>query len=190
MKLSTIWRSAVFMLKMLWPYEYVKSVFTIDYEQLYKKGYKGIIFDIDNTLVHHGDNSTPEIDSLIKDIQKMGFKTLLLSNNNKERIERFIENIDSLYIDEAEKPNIEGFEKALEMLSLNRSEVVIVGDQIFTDILGANRCGIKNILVEFIRLEGVKKIGKKRQLERLILKLYSLNKTYQNRIGNIERRYR
>lgn len=171
------------------PYEYVKSVFSINYEKLYEKGYKGIIFDIDNTLVHHGDNSTPNVDRLIKDIQNIGFKTLLLSNNNKERIERFMENIDSLYIDEAEKPNTEGFEKALKMLNLDRKEVVFVGDQIFTDVLGANRCGIPNILVEFIRLKNVKKIGKKRHLEKIILKLYSLNKSYQNRIGNIEKRY-
>lgn len=173
------------MLKSLYPYEYVKSVFTIDYAKLYAKGYRGIIFDIDNTLVHHGDDSTPEVDTLIKDIQTIGFKVLLLSNNTRERIERFMENIDSLYIADADKPKTEGYENALKMLNLDRNEVVFIGDQIFTDILGANKCGIANILVDFIRQKGVSKIGKKRQLEKLILKLYSFRKTYQNRIGNI-----
>ena len=68
------------MLKKLFPYEYVESVFTIDYKKLYKKGYRGLIFDIDNTLVSHGADSTPEIDRLFKQIQNLGFKTFLLSD--------------------------------------------------------------------------------------------------------------
>ena len=71
------------MFKYFYPYEYVDSVFCINYNELYKKGYRGIIFDIDNTLVHHGDDSTKEIDELFKMIQKIGFKTCLLSNNNE-----------------------------------------------------------------------------------------------------------
>lgn len=175
------------MFKLFFPYEYVKSVFSIDYEKLYNKGFRGIIFDIDNTLVHHGDDSTPEVDRLIKDIQKMGFKTLLLSNNSKERIERFMKNIESPYIHEAEKPDTQGFEEALKILELEREKVALIGDQVFTDILGANKCGIPNILVHFIRANNETKIGKKRQLERVILKIYSIKKSYQNRIGKIEK---
>lgn len=78
------------MLKNYYPHEYVKSVFLIDYQKLYQKGFRGIIFDIDNTLVHHGDDSTPEIDALFYKIQSLGLKTLLLSNNDRERVERFI----------------------------------------------------------------------------------------------------
>ena len=77
------------MFKLFYPYEYVESVFSIDYNKLYDMGYRGLIFDIDNTLVHHGDDSTPEIDNLFKVIQNIGFKTLLLSNNNEERIKKF-----------------------------------------------------------------------------------------------------
>jgi len=103
------------MFKLFYPYEYVESVFSIDYNKLYNMGYRGLIFDIDNTLVHHGDDSTPEIDNLFKVIQNIGFKTLLLSNNNEERIKRFIKNIDSLYICDAEKPNTANYLKAVEM---------------------------------------------------------------------------
>lgn len=92
------------MLNKLYPYEYVDSVFSIDFNELYKKGYRGIIFDIDNTLVHHGEDSTKEIDELFREIQKIGFKTLLLSNNGEERINRFLKNIRSLYISNAQKP--------------------------------------------------------------------------------------
>ena len=58
------------MLKKFYPYEYVDSVFEIDYEGLYQNGFKGLIFDIDNTLVHHGDDSTEEIDKLFETIDK------------------------------------------------------------------------------------------------------------------------
>lgn len=173
------------MLKKLYPYEYVESVFTIDYKKLYDKGYKGIIFDIDNTLVHHGDDSTKQIDQLFKDIQNIGLKTLVLSNNNEERVTRFLKNIDSLYICDAEKPNTKSYFKALEMLKIKKEEAVYVGDQIFTDILGANKSQIPNILVKFIKAPGETKIGKKRQIEKIILKLYKKNKKYHHRLGNV-----
>lgn len=173
------------MLNEFYPYEYVDSVFVIDYNKLYDKGYKGIIFDIDNTLVHHGDDSTKEIDALFKVIQNIGFKTLLLSNNNEERILRFTKNIDTLYICDAEKPKTKNYYRAVKMLNLNKKEVIVIGDQVFTDILGANKSGIANILVKFIHLNNEKKIGKKRRVEQIILKIYSKNKSAQNRIGDI-----
>lgn len=173
------------MLKLFYPYEYVKSVFTIDYKKLYDNGYKGIIFDIDNTLVHHGDDSTPEIDELFRDIQDIGFKTLILSNNNEERVQRFLKNIDSLYICDAEKPKRKNYLKALDMMNLTKKETIYVGDQVFTDILGANISSIPSILVEYIKEENETDIGKRRKLENLILKQYLKNKKAQNRLENI-----
>lgn len=173
------------MFKMLYPYEYVKSVFDIDYDKLYALGYRGVIFDIDNTLVHHGEDSTPEVDELFRQIQRSGLKTLLLSNNSAERIERFLRNIDSLYIPDADKPRADNYYNAIGMLGLKRNEVVFVGDQLFTDIYGANKCGIANILVEFLRHKSETKIGKKRTVEKYILKFYKLNKSYQHRMGDI-----
>lgn len=173
------------MFRKFYPYEYVESVFSIDYNQLYKNGYRGLIFDIDNTLVHHGDDSTKEIDDLFKTIQNIGFKTLLLSNNNEERIQRFLKNIDSLYICDAEKPKVDNYLKAVEMLGIKKEQIIHIGDQVFTDILGANRSGIASILVKFIRTKDEIKIGKRRQLEKIILKFYKKNKKFQNRLGNI-----
>ena len=86
------------MLGLLFPGSYVEDVFSINYDNLYSKGYRGLIFDIDNTLVPHGADSTAQVDELFNKLHAMGFKTLLLSNNNKERIERFTQNIDTLYI--------------------------------------------------------------------------------------------
>lgn len=70
-------------------------------------------------------------------------------------------------------------------MNLEKSEVVYIGDQIFTDILGANNAGIANILVKFIGYKTEKKIGIKRHIEKIILKLYSYNKKYTHRLGDI-----
>ena len=110
------------MIKKYYPYEYAESVFMIDYQKLYQKGFRGIIFDIDNTLVHHGDDSTPEIDDLFRKIQRLGLKTLLLSNNDRGRVERFIKNIDTPYICDADKPNPQNYLKAVEMLNIKKEE--------------------------------------------------------------------
>lgn len=176
------------MLKKLYPYEYVRSVFTIDYEKLYKMGYRGLIFDIDNTLVLHGTDSTPEIDNLFKDIQAIGFKTLLLSNNEEKRINRFMKNIRSYYIHDAEKPKVWGYKKALEVMELDASQVLVVGDQAFTDILGANRAGLASILVQFLRWPGETSLGKRRRAEQVVLKTYHLRKKYCNRLGDVEKK--
>ena len=176
------------MFKVLYPYEYVDSVFFIDYNKLYNKGYRGIIFDIDNTLVHHGDDSTKEIDQLFITIQNIGFKTLLLSNNNEERVKRFLKNIDSLYICDAEKPKVDNYLKAVEMMNIDKEKALFIGDQIFTDILGAKKSGIANILVKFIRAKGETKIGKRRKIEKIILKFYKNNKSFQHRLGDIVRK--
>ena len=89
------------MLERWYPTAHVPSVFAIDYEKLAALGYKGILFDIDNTLVHHGDDSTPEVDALFRHIHSLGLKTLLLSDNSAVRIERFNRNIRTLFIGQA-----------------------------------------------------------------------------------------
>ncbi|MBE6923791.1 MAG: YqeG family HAD IIIA-type phosphatase [Ruminococcaceae bacterium] len=172
------------MLRVYYPYEYVDSVFAIDYERLWALGYRAVIFDIDNTLVHHGKDSTEAVDALFPHIHSLGLKTLLLSNNSEQRIQRFCKNIDTLYIHEADKPDTAGYLKALEMLGLEKHQAVVVGDQVFTDIKGANRCGIASILVKYLRYPDEKKIGIRRNMEKIILKLY-INSRFQHRIGDI-----
>ena len=173
------------MLKLFYPYEYVESVFALDYAKLREKGIKGIIFDIDNTLVHHGDDSTPEIDELFEKIHNIGIKTFLLTDNNKERTLRFLKNITSPYICDAGKPSPTAYLRALDILGLKKDEAVVIGDQIFKDILGANRSGIPSILVKFIRLESETNFGKRRKAENIILKFYDRSRRYKGRLGNI-----
>ena len=112
---------------------------------------------------------------------------MLLSNNDEERILRFIKNIDTPYVCDAEKPDEKGYLTALEKLGTDKREAVCVGDQVFTDIYGANKCGIDSILVKFIGYYTETKLGIRRRLERIILKFYSMNRSYRGRIGNIEK---
>ncbi|MCR4796035.1 MULTISPECIES: YqeG family HAD IIIA-type phosphatase [Ruminococcus] len=173
------------MLRRFYPCAYVRSVFSIDYAKLYNKGFRAVIFDIDNTLVHHGDNSTPEVDELFRKIHNTGLKTLLLTNNDEERVLRFIKNIDTQYICDADKPKPASYMKAIEMLGVSKEETVFIGDQMFIDIIGANRCGIPSILVHFIQLPEEKHIGKKRYIEKFILWFYRRNKKYRSQLGDI-----
>ena len=78
------------MLKKFYPGNYIDSVFSIDFQKLYQKGYRAILFDVDNTLVHHGDDSNQAVDELFRTVQQMGFQTLLLSDNNEQRLQRFL----------------------------------------------------------------------------------------------------
>lgn len=164
------------------PYEYVEDVQSIDYQALYTKGCRALIFDIDNTLVPHGADSTPEVDKLFVKIHEMGFKTLLLSNNSEERILRFKQNIDTLYIHDADKPEAKNFLKALEMLDVSKGEAIVIGDTTFTDIVGANNAGLASILVKYIGYYKKEKKGIRRNLEKVILWLYSMS-SKQHRLG-------
>ncbi len=175
------------MLQLFYPYEYAESVYAIDYEKLCKTGIKGIIFDIDTTLVHHGDAAIPEIEKLFVEIQGLGLKTILLTDNDEQRTLKFLKNISSPYICDANKPFPRAYKKALDVLGAKKSEAVVVGDQIFKDILGANLSGIPSILVKFIRLEGETNFGKRRQAESFILNFYVRSRRYKGRLGKIIR---
>ena len=177
------------MFRLLYPGARAESVFTIDYRKLVQRGYKAIIFDIDNTLTLHGKDSTPQVDELFTQIHEIGLKTLLLSNNNEARILRFMRNIDTLYIDEAEKPKRAGYQKALQMLQAESHEVLCIGDQIFTDVLGANRCGIDSVLINYLRKPG-EKLGKRRRAELVVLWFYERSKKHRQRLGNLEKEAR
>lgn len=173
------------MLHMFFPGERAQSVFSVDFQKLYDLGFRAVLFDIDNTLVHHGKDSTPEVDALFRQIHRIGLKTMLISNNGVERIERFLRNIDSPYIPNADKPAPGNYCRATELLGVCREETVFIGDQIFTDIFGANRCGIPSILVDFIRAPNETKIGIRRYVEKAVLLVCRICRRPGSRIGDI-----
>lgn len=151
-----------------------KTVFDIPYNNLYQNGFKGLIFDIDQTLVMHGAPATKQIIELFQNLKQLGFRLFLLSNNCKERIEEFNEHLAVPFIPLSEKPHPKNFIKALEIMELEPFETIMIGDQLFTDVLGASRANIPTILVDFLYNPEEGSIGKKRWIEKMILTLYPL----------------
>ena len=121
---------------------------SIDFKKLYEKGYRGIIFDIDNTLVPHGAPADKKAIEFFKYLKKIGFKTCLISNNSKERVLPFAKAVGAKAVWKANKPAGRNYLLACRQMKTDRTNTVFVGDQIFTDVLGANLAGIPSILVE------------------------------------------
>ena len=115
----------------LYPDEYLDSTYSIDFDQLYKEGYRGIIFDIDNTLVPHGAPADERAISLFTHLKELGFHCMLLSNNKEPRVKMFNDAVHVNYIYKAGKPKPAGYRKAMEVLGTDTSNTIFVGDQIF-----------------------------------------------------------
>ena len=158
--------------KRFYPDMRLNSVYEVDFNRLYKKGIRGLIFDIDNTLVPHGADADERIEKLFGELKKMGFKTFLLSNNKLERVKRFNANIRSLYIYKAGKPNAVNYIKAMRMMGTGKENTVFIGDQLFTDIWGAKKAGISTILLNPIDKKEEIQIVLKRYLEKIVLNAY------------------
>ena len=136
------------MFRKFFPDEYLDSTYLIDFEALYKNGYRGVIFDIDNTLVPHGEPADERAEALFKRLKNTGFQCCLLSNNQYERVSSFNRNIQVYFIENAHKPSRKNYRKAMELMGTTLENTVFVGDQLFTDVYGAKRTGIYNILVK------------------------------------------
>lgn len=160
------------MLQRFYPDLYISSTYRIDFEQYYKKGYRGIIFDIDNTLVPHGAPADERSIKLIRGLQEMGFQILFLSNNKEPRVKMFNDAVHARYIYKAGKPAKAGYLKAMEMLGTDLQTTLFVGDQLFTDVWGARNTGIFSILVQPIDKREEIQIVLKRYLERIVLAFY------------------
>ncbi len=177
-------RNIVF--EQFYPHEYARSVFGIDYDKLYKLGYRGLIFDVDNTLVHHGDLSTEEVDAFLLGLQSRSFGIVLLSDNETSRLESFTAKTHIPFIPDAGKPSPMGYEAVLAKLGLERSEAIVIGDQMFTDIRGANASGLASILVHYVMVPG-QRIGKRRHMKKALLALWRKNRRLYQRLGSVER---
>ena len=160
------------MLKIFYPDNEAGSAYEIPYEALYAKGYKGVIFDIDNTLVPHGAPADEHAIAFFQRLREMGFQTMLLSNNKEPRVKMFADEVKSPYIYKAGKPGKAGYEKAMEHLGTDALSTIFVGDQLFTDVWGAKRTGIITYLVKPIHPKEEIQIVLKRYLEKVVLFFY------------------
>lgn len=157
------------MLERFYPDEYLKSIDEVNFEKYYEQGIRGIISDIDNTLVPHGFPADNHIIKVFEKIRNLGLDTCLISNNDEPRVKPFAEAVRSKYIFDAHKPGKKNYMKAMELMGTNKDTTLFLGDQIFTDVWGANRTGIHSVMLERINPKEEIQIVLKRISEKFIL---------------------
>ncbi|MGM9928596.1 MAG: YqeG family HAD IIIA-type phosphatase [Bacillus sp. (in: firmicutes)] len=158
------------MLKLFIPNEHVKSVFDITPESLVKRGVKGIITDLDNTLVEWDrPDATPKLMEWLKEMKAHGILVTIVSNNNEQRVRSFSDPLQIPYIHRARKPLGQAFRASLKQMGIKKEDAVVIGDQLMTDVLGGNRSGLHTILVVPVAQSDGFWTKFNRQLERRIL---------------------
>ncbi len=145
----------------------------INVELLNKLGITALILDVDNTLsTHHGQNLTDGLTDWLVSMKENGIKLVILSNSKEKRVKPFAEKIGLSYIALGLKPLPFKFFKALKALGVKRGQAAVVGDQLFTDSLGAHLSGIRSIILDPILLEDLPSFKFKRKLERIFYSFY------------------
>jgi len=164
------------MFEQFFPDHYLDSTYLIPFDKLYKEGYRGILFDIDNTLVPHGAPADERVKALVAALKETGFRCCLISNNNYERVASFARELQVSFIENAHKPSEKSYQQAMELLGTDVKNSLFVGDQVFTDIYGAKRIGIRTVLVKPIHPKEEIQIVLKRYLEKIVLHFYHKSK--------------
>ncbi len=158
------------MLQLLCPRLFVNSVHQIDLEALKQTGIKGIIVDLDNTLVPWNEDAEfPKAVAWLKKVKDAGLSVCIVSNNHPRRAKTLAGTFDIPFIWQAVKPRRRAFRKAMRIMKLRQSQTAVVGDQVFTDILGGNRLGLYTILVRPLKKQEFIGTRLVRQVEKIIL---------------------
>lgn len=148
-----------------------KRIFEIPDDFFEKKGIRHLILDIDNTLSYHDSQEiSDEVISWLECQKDKGIDMVLLSNNKAYRVEPFANKLGIPFVSDALKPLLKGYKEAISRFKWKKDEVASIGDQIFTDIWGANRLKITSVMVEPFHLEKGRFLRFKRVLEKIILK--------------------
>lgn len=130
------------------PKMYQKSIYNIDYKKLKKRKVKCLLFDLDNTCVSYFDKkSNNKLKKLMKELKELGFLVIIFSNSPLKRLNLF-KDLNVEFNASSKKPFSKNFIKVLKKYNLKKDEVCIIGDQLFTDILGGNKVGILTCLVD------------------------------------------
>lgn len=165
-------------INLILPKLYAKNIFEIDYAFLKQKKIKNLIFDIDNTILPVGDINVNE--RLVETFRtlKKEFNVCIMSNNNESRVLPVAETLKIKYLFEAGKPNKESFEKALEILNAKKGNTAMIGDQMLSDIKGANGFGIYSIMVDPVSYKHDVKTLVSRILQKIMMKKLSIKKIF------------
>ena len=135
--------------QLLCPDAMFESLFDIDFDKLIDLGIKGIIFDLDNTIIPWDSSEMcPDVCAWIAEVHSKGFKVSIVSNNWHSRVREIANRLDLPFVARAYKPAKFGFRSALATMELEPSETAVIGDQLFTDVLGGNRLGLFTIWVK------------------------------------------
>lgn len=158
------------MFKNFLPNEHVKRIFDIQPAFLKEKGIKGIITDLDNTLVAWDvSDATQEVIQWFKLMNEHDIQVTIISNNKQERVEIFSEPLGTPFVYSARKPLSRAFKTVAKQMELEKEEVLVIGDQVLTDVLGGNIAGFYTILVVPIVQSDGKLTKVNRHIERRIL---------------------
>ncbi len=164
------------MFERFFPDAYMDSTYVIDFEKLYKEGIRGGIFDIDNTLVPHGAPADERAIRLFARLRSIGLDYCLISNNQLPRVKPFADAVQAKFVEDAHKPSRKNYLKAMKLMHVDLDSCIFVGDQIFTDVYGAKRCGMRTILVKPLHPKEEIQIVLKRYLEKIVLYFYQKEK--------------
>lgn len=164
------------MFECFFPDAYKDSTYVIDFEKLYKEGIRGVIFDIDNTLVPHGAPADERAIRLFARLRSIGLDYCLISNNQLPRVKPFADAVQAKFVEDAHKPSRKNYLKAMKLMHVDLDSCIFVGDQIFTDVYGAKRCGMRTILVKPLHPKEEIQIVLKRYLEKIVLYFYQKEK--------------
>ena len=158
---------------LLFPTTAVPKAYDITADGLRKMGVEGLILDIDNTLTTH-DHPVPDSRILqwLDQMRAADIRLILLSNNHPPRVAPFAQKLGLAFEADAQKPLPGGYRCAASAMGLSPRQTAVVGDQIFTDVLGANLAGMPSILVEPFQMEPFFRFRLKRFLEKGILRRY------------------
>ena len=169
------------MFKCFYPGVRYDSVYAIDFNKYYEEGYRLLLFDIDNTLVMHDAPANDKAKEFFAELADIGFTTCVISNNDEPRVRPFAEAVGCRFVCDAKKPGAKGFEEAMERFGFTKEQTIMTGDQLFTDMWGANRAEIYAILTTKIHRDPHFYIRLKRAGEAIVLFFY---KFYEARHGD------
>ncbi len=128
------------------PDKIAKNAYMINYDRLYDEGFRGIIFDIDNTLVGHDAPADGEAKALADRLKSKGFSICIVSNNEEPRVKLFAGALDLPYVYKAGKPLTKGYVEAMRIMGTQKENTLSIGDQVFTDVAGSRRAGVYTIM--------------------------------------------
>ena len=162
-----------------YPKKIFKSILNINLDFLKENNLEAIFLDVDNTIIDYDYNVLEGIETWLQDLKRSNIKVCILSNTRKKKkAERIAKMLDLPYIYLATKPFKRGFKKAKKLLDIeDNKKIAVVGDQIMTDVFGANRAGMYSVLVQPIKEKDIFVTRINRIMERKVLRKY--NQTYK-----------